>query len=85
MRDFEKYMELKKRAEKTGHPEEVQGLSQLLFMIQFMNAEEASWRKHKKDMKEWKNNIIKSVEDSLRRLEEAEMNGSMDEVRRWEI
>jgi hypothetical protein len=70
MTDFEKYLLLKDRADKTGQPEEVNGLSQLLHLIQFMHAEEESWKQHKNRMNEWKNNIIKSVEESLKQLEE---------------
>lgn len=70
MNDFEKYLELKERAKKTGSPEEIRGLPQLLHIIQFMNAEECSWKQHKKHMNEWKNTIVKSIESDLKHLEE---------------
>lgn len=70
MSSFAKYLWLKDRADKTGHSEEVRGLSQLLHLIQFMNAEEESWEQHKMRMNEWKNNIIKAIEADLKQLEE---------------
>lgn len=70
MGDFEKYISLKDRADSTGHPEEVCGLPQLLHIIQFITAEEESWSKHRQKMNEWKNNIIKTIEADLKRLEE---------------
>ena len=70
MSDFEKYIELKDRACKLGVSNEICGLSQLLHIIQFMNAKE-SWKKHRKKMNEWKNNTIRDIE---RRLKEHEVN-----------
>lgn len=71
MSDFEKYIELKDRACKLGVSNEICGLPQLLHIIQFMNAEEESWKKHRKKMNEWKNNIIRDIE---RHLKEHEIN-----------
>lgn len=69
MSDFEKYMELKERAFKLGIVDEIRDLSHLLHIIQFMNAEEESWKAHKKRMNEWKNNIIREIERQLKEHE----------------
>lgn len=72
MSDFEKYMELKERACKLGIVDEIGGLSQLLHMVQFMNAEEESWKAHRKKMNEWKNNMVKDIERQLKEHEKTD-------------
>ena len=69
MSDFEKYIELKDRACKLGIVDEICGLSQLLHIIQFMNAEEESYKAHRKKMNEWKNNIIRDIEKQVKEHE----------------
>ena len=69
MSDFEEYIELKDRACKLGVSNEIRDLSQLLHIIQFMNAEEKSWEAHKKKMNDWKNNIVRDIERQLKEYE----------------
>ena len=72
MSGFEKYMELKERACKLGIVDEIGGLSQLLHIVQFMNAEEESWKAHRKKMNEWKNNMVKDIERQLKEHEKTD-------------